>query len=131
MAKREFAARILLLGIALVAGVSSAGDVGVTRFIDSETDRVPWHTVVPEYPRIARRDRIEGEVQVCYNIDKKGRPYRVAVRNSTHRVFERPAMRAIKASNYRPLRPGEKSVGVKTCRTFRFELTPTLADNGG
>ncbi len=111
-------------------GEETAEETSYTRFIDLESDRVPAHTVIPQYPRIARRDRIEGEVQVCYHIDRKGRPYRVAVRNSTHRIFERPAKRAVRASTYRPLKPDESRSGVKSCRIFRFQLAPALADNG-
>lgn len=117
---------ICLFGVA-----TQAESTIVARFIDHGSDRVPKHTVAPEYPRVARRDRIEGEVQVCYNIDRKGRPYRIAVRSSTHRVFERPARRAVKASSYMPLKEGETKSGIKTCRTFRFSLEPELADNNG
>ena len=110
--------------LALLATAASAETTIITRFIDHGSDRVPKHTVAPEYPHVARRDRIEGRVQVCYHIDRRGRPYRVAVRNSTHRVFERPALRAVRASSYMPLKDGEKRTGIKTCRTFRFELEP-------
>lgn len=112
------------------AGVVLAEEAAITRYKESESDRVPLHTVVPAYPRVARRDRVEGRVQVCYQIDRRGRPYRVAVRHSTHRVFERPALRAVKASTYAPLAAGQKTSGIKSCRTFRFKLTPTVADNG-
>ena len=50
----------------------------------------------------ARRDRIEGDVQVCFNVDREGRPYRIAVRNSTNRVFEKPAIKAATRSRYKP-----------------------------
>jgi TonB family protein len=78
--------------------------------------------VVPLYPEKARSERLEGEVQVCYYIDKKGRPYRIAVRNSTNRVFERPAVKAVRASSYAPLEKGARISGIKSCRTFRFTL---------
>lgn len=113
----------------MATAVANAESVVLTRFIDHGSDRVATHTIVPDYPHIARRDRIEGEVKVCYQIDKKGRPYRVAVRNSTHRIFERGSLRAVKASRYLPLKKGEQRSGIKTCRTFRFELTPTVAEN--
>lgn len=115
---------------ALTASAALAAEPAIARYKDSDSDRIPVHTVVPAYPRVARRDRIEGEVKVCYHVDKKGRPYRVAVRQSTHRIFEKPALRAVKASTYAPLEPGQKTSGIKTCRTFRFELTPVVADNG-
>jgi len=94
----------------------------IVRYVDDETRRKPMHTVAPEYPHVARRDRIEGKVKVCYEIDRKGRPYRVAVRESTHRVFESAAKSAIRASTYVPLEKGEENVRIKTCRTFRFRL---------
>ncbi len=119
-----------LLWTLILAGVSSlAEETGTTRVLTEDRDRVPSQTVAPMYPENAQRDRIEGEVQVCYEIDRKGRPYRVAVRRSTHRVFERPSIRAVKASAYVPLKPGEKSSGIKTCRTFKFQLEPIAADN--
>ena len=122
--------KVLPVVLLLIAGQSLAQETSWTRFVDENLNRVPVHTVVPEYPRIARRDRIEGEVQVCYHIDRRGRPYRIAVRHSTHRVFERPAKRAVRASTYQPLRDDESTSGIKTCRTFTFELQPVLADNG-
>ena len=63
-------------------------------------ERVPLKTAVPEYPDAALRDRVEGEVQVCFEVDRRGRPWRIAVRSSTHRIFERPSIRAVRASSY-------------------------------
>jgi len=117
--------KISVFLLLLLTAVSlRAEETRIARVIDEISDRVPVITVAPEYPQNARRDRIEGEVQVCYHVDKSGRPYRVAVRRSTHRAFERPSMHAIKASTYVPLKPGEKTSGMKTCRTFRFQLEP-------
>ena len=116
--------------VLFLAAPSLAQETNWTRFIDENLDRVPTHTVIPEYPHVALRDRIEGEVQVCYEIDRRGRPYRVAVRRSTHRIFERPAKRAVRQSTYQPLPEGERPSGIKTCRTFTFELQPVLAENG-
>ena len=115
------------VAILLLAGASAQADeTSTSRLIDEDSDRVPKITVAPQYPENALRDRIEGEVQVCYQIDNKGRPYRVAVRQSTDRAFERPSMRAVKASTYVPLKPGEKTSGIKSCRTFRFQLEPVV-----
>jgi TonB family protein len=105
-----------------------AGDEVTASFHDDNTDRVPEQTLVPVYPRKALRDRIEGVVQVCYYVDKKGRPYSVAVRKSTHRAFERPSLLAVRASRYMPLEPGKKNSGIKTCRTFSFQLDPVVEE---
>jgi len=120
----------IALGVVMLMPLLHAEEITVSRYIDEDTDRIPMHTMVPIYPEVARRDRIEGQVQLCYHIDKKGRPYRIAVRKSTHRVFEKPAKHAIRASTYKPLKAGEKRSGIKTCRTFRFELTAVSAENG-
>lgn len=122
-------AQCVFLGLVVGLPTVHADDADKPSWYDEESDRTPLHTVVPAYPKDARRDRIEGEVQVCYYVDKRGRPYRVAVRNSTHRLFERPALRAVRGSTYVPLAPGEKSSGIKTCRTFRFELQPIAVDS--
>ncbi len=113
-----------------LAVASVADDVPrVSHLTDDSGDRVPLKTMIPAYPEIARRDRIEGEVQVCFNVDRKGKPYRISVRKSTNRVFERPAMRAIRASTYKAVPPDEKPSGIKTCRTFRFHLEPDAVDD--
>ncbi len=96
--------------------------------VDSYTDRQPLSTVVPEYPEAARRERIEGEVQVCFNISREGFPRRIAVRRSSHRYFEKPARDAIRRSTWKPLPRGEAVPTIKACRTFRFALVPVQRD---
>lgn len=98
--------------------------------IDTDVDRIPEQTVAPKYPRKARRDRVEGEVQVCFDIDRKGRPRRVAVRRSTHRDFERPSIRAVKASRFRALADDQDLQSIKSCRTFVFSLQSIDSEAG-
>jgi TonB family protein len=119
---------ISVLALLAVGQVTPAfGQSGVDR-VDSDTERVPLHTVIPDYPGIARRDRIEGNVQVCFNISRNGYPRRIAVRQSTHRLFEKPAKKAVRQSTWRPLPEGEEVSGIKACRTFRFSLRPRDED---
>lgn len=96
----------------------------VRHFFDTKTDRVPFRTAFPEYPRIARRDRIEGEATVCFMIKADGKISKARVRSSTHRMFSRPSLRAIKKSSFEPLAPGQILGTEKTCRTYRFRLDP-------
>ena len=118
---------ILFMLITNVSGAAESESV-VARVIDSSNERVPEHTVAPTYPRKARRDRIEGEVRVCFEIDRQGRPRRVAVRNSTNRTFEKPSIKAVKASTFRPLEKNEPVPQIKACRTFIFTLQPLDED---
>jgi len=116
----------LTLFVAISAPV--AAQVGVENF-DSDTDRVPLQTIIPGYPEIARRDRIEGTVQVCFNISRRGNPRRIAVRHSTNRLFEKVAMKAVRRSTWQPLSSDVEMSGIKACRTFRFALVPVSQDN--
>jgi TonB family protein len=100
---------------------------GVDNF-DTDTERVPLHTTIPDYPEIARRDRIEGNVQVCFNISRRGYPRRIGVRHSTNRLFEKVAMKAVRKSRWQPLAPEIEMSGIKACRTFRFSLVPVEKD---
>lgn len=113
-------ALVAVLGLA--AAVVAAAEDDAVAFIDENLDRLPVNTVIPKYPDTARRDRIEGEVTVCYRIDRDGQPQNVRVRFSSHRVFERPARRAVRASRYAPLPQDQKPSPIKSCRTFRFYL---------
>ena len=113
----------LVLGVLLTP--AAAADVDMN---DTNTERKPLHTVIPDYPADARRDRIEGHAQVCFKISRSGVPWRIAVRKSTHRVFEKVAIRAVRDSTFVPLGPKDKVPGIKACRTFRFYLEPVPPD---
>ena len=115
------------IALLLLAANSADPEEGVSR-TDSNTDRVPLHTVIPDYPRTARRDRIEGEVQVCFNINRRGHPTSIAVRHSTHRIFEKPSRKAVRKSTWVPLGKDQPISGIKACRTFRFNLVPVPPD---
>ncbi len=80
----------------------------ITHVEDASSDRMPWITAVPQYPKLARRERIEGEATICYTIDTKGRIRRPSVRRSSHKMFAKPSLKAIKQSSYEPLRPDQK-----------------------
>jgi TonB family protein len=114
-----------LISVLILAVSAAAQEVPVVeRLPPDDGDRVPLQTVVPAYPEKARRARVEGEVEVCFEVDREGRTRRVAVRRSTNRVFEKPARDAVKASTYKPLADDEEVSGIKTCRTFTFYLEP-------
>ena len=124
------ATRASTVAALLVAATLSFADddVNVSASSDDTGERKPLHTVVPSYPESARRARVEGEVEVCFNVDRRGRTHRVSVRRSSNRAFEKPAKKAVRASTYRPLEEGRKLSGIKTCRTFRFFLNPVAIE---
>ncbi len=115
----SFSVLLLLLAQAVEPVVAEVPALDVPA---ADVQRVPLYTTVPVYPKLARRDRIEGEVEVCFHVDRRGRPSKIAVRRSTHRLFEKPSIRAIRASRYEPLDKDAPMSGIKTCRTFTFSL---------
>ena len=120
---------LVVTGLLAAATASFADDaVNVSASSDDTGERMPLHTVVPKYPESARRARVEGEVEVCFNVDRRGRTHRVSVRRSSNRAFEKPAKKAVRASTYRPLEEGRELSGIKTCRTFRFFLNPVAIE---
>ncbi|MBT8103779.1 MAG: energy transducer TonB [Gammaproteobacteria bacterium] len=123
-------ALVLLALLFLTAPPILADDAQQLSLDNLDTKRVPAYTVIPDYPKVARRDRIEGEVQVCFEITRDGRTRRIAVRKSTHRLFEKPARRAVRASTYVPVAKDAVVSGIKTCRTFRFTLEPVVVETG-
>ena len=120
--------RLALIMVALLAAAAATAadeEWVLARIIDTSIKRVPVHTVAPKYPRKARRDRVEGKVRVCFEVDRQGRPRRVGVRHSSARTFERPSIKAVRASTFKPLGENEPLLAIKSCRTFIFALEPS------
>ena len=107
-----------------LAMIASAAEPGVRYFEDSSSERRPAITAFPDYPSVARRDRIEGDATVCFRIDDSGRVKSAKVDSYTHKIFRRPALRAIRKSTFEPLQHGEIASKEKVCRTYRFRLEP-------
>ena len=85
------------------AAVVAQNQPVVMHIMDTNTDRIPALTAFPKYPSIARRDRIEGEATVCFKIRANGKISRAVVTERSHRIFSKPALRAIKKSNFEPI----------------------------
>ena len=113
---------ILIGGAALAQGKVATIDTVDDPDAQADSDRTPLQTVIPEYPRKAWLDQIQGDVQVCFFVTRAGRPYNIAVRVSDHKVFERPARDAVKISWFEAIPRSEKVPQYRTCRTFQFRL---------
>lgn len=120
--------KVVMLLVA-AAAVAADEEEEIAHLLDPGGDRVPLHTVVPVYPERAIKERLQGDVEVCFQVDREGRTSRIAVRTSSHRLFEKPAIQAARASSYRPLEDHELLSSIKTCRTFRFRLDPVAIED--
>ena len=117
-------ATFLTVVLFVVNAANATDDNAAPRASDPAAERIPLQTLAPQYPPLARQMRLEGEVTVCFNVDREGKPHRVKVRSSTNRIFEKPAKKAVRGSSYQPLNRDQKETGIKSCRTFRFSLPP-------
>lgn len=117
-------AGIVPVCILTAVGPALAQGSGQTALGASEwrRERIPVNSAIPEYPQDARRDRLEGEARVCFRVDSQGEVVRPNIRSSTHRIFRKPALKAIRASTFKPLATGELESPRETCRTYRFRL---------
>ncbi len=108
--------RTLLLGVVACLFATSALAQGDT------AERRALITPVPEYPKRALRERVEGDVQVCYTVDVNGRVHRPRVQTTSHRWFNRAAVRAARGLLYEPANAGAANSTASLCSTFRFRL---------
>ncbi|MEM9670408.1 MAG: TonB family protein [Pseudomonadota bacterium] len=67
----------------------------------SDRDAQPIRPPVPTYPSRAAERGIEGECQVSFNVDVRGRPYDVKA-DCTDSVFRREAVRAVSKVEFAP-----------------------------
>jgi TonB family protein len=113
---------VVVTGSVLIVTGSALAQESGRQSVDLQRERTPATSDFPEYPEDARRDRLEGEATVCFTVDALGEVVRPKVRSSTHRVFEKPALRSIRASTFEPLEAGEVASPLESCRTYSFRL---------
>ena len=84
----------------------------------------PVERIVPEYPRIARRRGLEGEVVIQVTISVSGDP-RVAeiVSPSDHRVLNDAAIAAVQGARFQPGRVGGQPTEMSLSIRIVFELS--------
>jgi len=117
-------AAVVPVCILMVVGPAQAQDSPTQGIRVSEwrRERMPLNSAIPEYPEDARRERLEGEARVCFAVNARGEVIRPRIRSSTHRIFNRPTLKAIRASTFESLEAGELESPFETCRTYRFRL---------
>lgn len=89
---------------------------------NATAERRALTTPLPHYPDKALRERLEGNVQVCYIVDINGHIHRPRVHSTSHRWFNRAAIRAARGLRYEPAPPGAANGRTNLCSTFRFRL---------
>ena len=80
--------------------------------------------IVPEYPRIARRRGLEGEVVIRVTISLSGDPLTAEIVSpSDHRVLNDAAIAAVQAARFQPGRVGDQPTEMSLSIRIVFELS--------
>jgi len=78
--------------------------------------------VRPEYPSTARSAGMEGTVRLLVTIDEAGRVVGAEVLHADARVFERPALEAVRQWRFRPALQSGQPVPARVVVPVRFSL---------
>ena len=91
---------ITLTDVGIDPGPTGSGNTG--NFFTDEADFIVILRPTPQYPPAMAEKGIEGFVRVQYTITKLGNTDDVIVVNSSHRGFERSALKAAKKFKFKP-----------------------------
>jgi len=76
----------------------------------------------PEYPELARKAQIEGDVKLLLKIDEKGNVIGVRVEKSVHPLLDQAAIKAAWKAKFKPAKQRDKPVPVMISITIQFRL---------
>lgn len=103
-----------------------SGDFGGIGFSLDEVDDIPQaiRSIPPEYPYVAKRNRVEGKVVVRMLVTSKGLPENLSIHSATPEgVFDKAALRAAKRWRFQPGKYKGQAVDTWVLLPFVFELT--------
>jgi protein TonB len=101
-----------------------SADNEITDFTEVEGEYLPIVRVAPQYPASLAEKGIEGYVSLSFTVTISGSVANVAILKSSHRGFERPAIKAVEKFKYKPrIVDGEAvpALGVTTRLEFKLE----------
>ncbi|MBF0367874.1 MAG: energy transducer TonB [Magnetococcales bacterium] len=77
----------------------------------------------PLYPKLARRRGMEGQVLLTVEVDERGEPLQVKVKQgSGHAILDRSALKAVKKWRFVPARRGQMAIRASVEIPIRFSL---------
>lgn len=76
----------------------------------------------PEYPYALRRFRLEGRVQIEFEVDTAGRVQNPVISQSNNPAFDEPAIEALRASKFEPAKQDGKPVKARIRQEIRFQM---------
>lgn len=90
--------------------------------VEEKPELLQKYYVTPEYPEIARKAGIEGQVVLELVIDTMGFVIDIKVLKSLHELLDESAVRAASKWRFKPARQRDKAVKVRVVQPVRFHL---------
>lgn len=90
--------------------------------VEEKPELLQKYYVLPEYPEIARKAGIEGQVVLELVIDTSGLVIDIKVVKSLHELLDEAAVKAAHRWRYKPARQRDKAVKVRVLQPVRFRL---------
>ena len=94
----------------------------VPQFVPYDEEPKLLYLPEPEYPELARKAQIEGDVELLLKIDEKGNVIGVRVAKSVHPLLDQAAIKAAWKARFKPAKQRDKPVAVMVRITVRFRL---------
>lgn len=116
-------AALLLLAPAAVRSMAAHDEsfVGIDG-LPVDAPPVPIRMALPDYPREALRKALGGRAVACFTVNASGRVRDAVVVETSHELFRKPTLKAVRSSTFRPARRGRDTVAGNVCRTYRYSL---------
>lgn len=114
--KRNFV--VVLLLFVLTNEFSQAREFGIQQYQPPQEQRV----VSPKYPKSRQQKGQSGMVSLSYMVDKNGRAKEIFVLDSTHKSFEKPAIKAISKYTFLPAKLDSEPVESRASRNVFFMI---------
>lgn len=114
-----------------VAAELEMGVIGEPKSGSRGGARVPprlVHRVDPEYPYVMRRYRLEGRVQVDFEVDRDGRVQNPVIGESSNPAFDEPALVALRQWKFQPATVGGKPVRTRLREQMNFRMVGSGSD---
>lgn len=116
--KRSSALIAAIVAGSLLASQAGANPAGAKYY--SSKDLKAVESPLPEYPRRAKQEAIEGYTVVEFTVMADGTVVEPAVAESSNYLFGRAAVEAIESWKFEPVVDGEATVPVRSTLRFNF-----------
>ncbi len=114
----------LALGGGDGVGVEAGGGFEDMIFDEGDTDEpaIIIRQTPIEYPKAAKRARIEGAVEVIFQINREGRVQNIEFTEVPHRMFEKPIRSSLMTRRYKPAMLNGVPVVLRVRQRLNFTL---------